>query len=196
MDARQAPARTYAPGQRANPSPEPPDSFPKATNNPIPSIRLKRPSNFGVEYKAAIAPEPLPNSNTPMFASNSRRLIVSAALLFTAVSVAAAQHVFADVSGTWIVSAQSPQGASESTAVLEQKGTALTGTITVPEMGTAKLTGTVKGDTVQFSFSLDMQGTALPVNVGGVIKDKDNMSGTIFLQGDMGNFPFTAKRKP
>ncbi|MBC8090114.1 MAG: hypothetical protein H7Z40_22890 [Phycisphaerae bacterium] len=131
-----------------------------------------------------------------MFVSSSRRLIAGAALLFSAVSVAAAQHVLADISGTWMVSAQSPEGARESIAAFKQQGTALTGTIDVADLGSAKLAGTVKGDTVQFSFSLDVQGNAIPVAVSGVVKDKDNMAGTITLPGDMGNYPFTAKRKP
>ncbi|MEP6833490.1 MAG: hypothetical protein ABJB74_08855 [Gemmatimonas sp.] len=131
-----------------------------------------------------------------MFAKNSRRLLASAALLLTAVSVAAAQHILADISGTWIVSAESPNGASESTAVFKQDGTALTGTLDVPELGSAKIAGTVKGDTVKFSFTLDVQGSQIPVQVSGMIKDKDNMAGTISLPQDMGSYPYTAKRKP
>lgn len=131
-----------------------------------------------------------------MLASNSRRLIASAALLLTAVSVAAAQRVLADISGTWVVSAQSPNGASESTAIFKQDGTALTGTLEIPDLGSAKVSGTVKGDTVRFGFTIDVQGNQIPVQVSGMIKDKDNMSGTISLPQDMGSYPYTAKRKP
>ncbi|MEO7362077.1 MAG: hypothetical protein ABI120_17230 [Gemmatimonadaceae bacterium] len=131
-----------------------------------------------------------------MTKSTSRRLLASALLLTSAVSVAAAQRILADISGTWAVSAQSPTGASESTAVFKQDGTALTGTLDIPELGSAKIAGTVKGDTVRFGFSIDVQGTLIPVQVSGLMKDKDNMSGTIALPQDMGSYPYTAKRKP
>jgi len=131
-----------------------------------------------------------------MTKSTSRRLLASALLLMSAVSVAAAQRILADISGTWIVSAQTPTGAGESTAVFKQDGTALTGTLDIPELGSAKIAGTVQGDTVRFGFSIDVQGTQIPVQVSGLMKDKDNMSGTIALPQEMGSYPYTAKRKP
>ena len=131
-----------------------------------------------------------------MTKSTSRRLITSALLLMSAVSVAAAQRILADISGTWAVSAQSPTGASESTAVFKQDGAVLSGTLDIPDLGSAKIAGTVKGDTVKFSFSIDVQGTLIPVQVSGMLKDKDSMAGTIFLPAEMGNYPYTAKRKP
>ena len=131
-----------------------------------------------------------------MTKSTSRRLMASALLLMSAVSVAAAQRLLADISGTWIVSGQSPNGATESTAVFKQDGTALTGTIDIADIGSAKVAGTVKGDTVRFGFSIDVQGNQIPVQVSGVLKDKDNMAGTIVLPAEMGTYPYTAKRKP
>ena len=122
--------------------------------------------------------------------------MASALLLMSAVSVAAAQRFLADISGTWAVSAQSPNGASESTAVFKQDGTALTGTIDIPDIGSAKVAGTVKGDTVRFGFNIDVQGQQIPVQVSGLLKDKDNMSGTVALPAEMGSYPYTAKRKP
>ena len=131
-----------------------------------------------------------------MFILKSRRILASAVLLLSAVSVAAAQRVLADISGTWVVSAQSPNGAGESTAVFKQDGAALTGTLDIPDLGIAKLAGSVKGDTVNFSFAIDVQGNQIPVQVSGLIKDKNNMAGTISLPQDMGSYPYTAKRKP
>ena len=80
--------------------------------------------------------------------------------------------------------------------MFKQDGTALTGTLDIPDLGSAKIAGTVKGDTVKFSFSIDVQGTQIPVQVSGLLKDKDNMAGTIALPQDMGSYPYTAKRKP
>lgn len=123
-------------------------------------------------------------------------LTASAAILTLSATVATAQRLLADFTGTWIISAQSPQGSNESTAVLKQEGTTLSGTLDIPQFGSAKIAGTVKGDTVKFDFSLTVEGNAIPVTVSGVAKDKDNMAGSIYLPGDMGNYPFTAKRKP
>ncbi|MGV3709402.1 MAG: hypothetical protein ACO1Q7_11220 [Gemmatimonas sp.] len=134
-----------------------------------------------------------------MIKSSSRRLIASAVLFASAASVATAttaQRFFADISGVWIVSAASPQGASESTATFKQEGTALSGSLDIPQLGNAKIAGSVKGDTVAFGFTLDVQGNQIPVQVNGMVKDKDNMGGTITLPADMGSYPFSAKRKP
>ena len=60
-------------------------------------------------------------------------------------------------------------------------------------MGTRPVTGSVKGDTVRFAFSLDMNGQALEIQSTGVLKDKDSMTGQMELAG-MGAFPWTAKR--
>lgn len=128
--------------------------------------------------------------------TTSRRLFASVAILLSVTSIAAAQRMFADVTGKWAVTSNSPNGPLESTAVFKQEDTALSGTIDVPQMGGAKLSGTVKGDTVQYKFTLDAAGNLLDINVTGVLKDKDNMSGTIYLPGDLGNYPFTAKRVP
>ncbi|MEO7997284.1 MAG: hypothetical protein ABI852_07550 [Gemmatimonadaceae bacterium] len=131
-----------------------------------------------------------------MIRSNSRRLITSVALLLTVGSIATAQHVFADISGKWIVSNDSPAGHHDSPTVFKQEGETLTGTIEIPQIGSAKLTGTVKGDSVKYSFQINVEGNPIDVTASGVVKDKDNMAGTIYLPADLGNFPFTAKRQP
>lgn len=131
-----------------------------------------------------------------MITSKSRRLITTAAILFSGTSVAAAQHHFADISGKWAITGDSPNGQTQSEAVFKQEGTALSGTIEIQQIGGAKIAGTVKGDTVQYSFQLNVQGNAIDVNVSGLLKDKDNMAGTIYLPADLGNYPFTAKRVP
>lgn len=127
---------------------------------------------------------------------NSRKFVLTAALFVSAMSAAAAQHLFADITGKWTITSDSPNGALQSTAVMKQDSTALSGTIDIPQIGSSKLSGTVKGDTVNYSFGLDMGGTQIQVNVVGVLKDKDNMAGTIYLPQEMGNYPFTAKRTP
>ena len=131
-----------------------------------------------------------------MFATKSRRLIASTVLLLSSVSVAAAQRILADISGTWVVSAQSPTGASESTAVFKQDADTLSGTIESQTLGSAKLSGTVKGDTVRFAFTIAVQGTQYELKAIGSVKDKDNIAGSLEAPNGVANFPFTMKRIP
>ncbi len=88
------------------------------------------------------------------------------------------------------------QQSSTSVLNLKQSGDTLTGTIESQQLGTRELVGTVKGDTVRFGVTIDMQGNQFQLNIGGLVKDKDTMEGEFALPNGMGSFPFTAKRKP
>ena len=126
----------------------------------------------------------------------SRRLFASAALLLSVATVAAAaQRVFADVSGKWAVAVDMQGTTSESQLTLKQEGDALTGVIESAQIGSRNIAGNVKGDTVRFAFSVDMGGQVLDIRAAGLLTDKDNMSGQIELAG-MGAAPFVAKRQP
>lgn len=126
-----------------------------------------------------------------------RRLIAAAAMLLSVATVtAAAQRAFADVSGKWLFSVTTPDRTQESIMMLKQEGDALTGVVEIEQMGTRNLAGSVKGDTVRFAFSIDLQGTLLDLRGAGLIQDKDNFTGQIELPNGMGMFPFTAKRQP
>lgn len=109
---------------------------------------------------------------------------------------AASQASRADISGKWTIVAAAPDGAYQAVATFKQDVDALTGTIDSQTMGSAKLAGSVKGDTVKFTFSIDVRGRAMELRVGGVIKDKDNISGQLEAQSAMGTFPFSARRIP
>lgn len=124
------------------------------------------------------------------------RPIAIAAALFLSVSAAAAQHLLSDVSGKWRAGIAMGDRTTESTITFKQSGDTLTGTIESEQAGTRPIDGMVKGDTVRFDFSFDMQGTMLAIQVDGVLKDKDNMTGQFVLPNGMGSFPFTAKREP
>lgn len=126
------------------------------------------------------------------------RRFVAATLLLSVVAVTAtAQRFLADVSGKWAISVTSPDGtASESSAALKQDGESLTGTIESALFGSANAAGTVKGDTVRFAFTINMQGTPYELRAGGLLKDKDNIAGSLDLPNGMGSMPFTMKRQP
>ena len=128
--------------------------------------------------------------------SRIRIAIAAAAVMLSLSAVTAtAQRLFADVTGKWTFTTETPNGSSNSIGTLKQDGEALTGTLEIDQMGTANLAGTVKGDTVRFTFTLDMGGQQMQIASTGVLKDKDSMSGQMELAG-MGAFPFVGKRNP
>ncbi len=125
--------------------------------------------------------------------SKTRAFISAAAVLLSLSAFSsAADRFIADLSGTWNVSVQTPDQSVTSTLIVQQKGDSLSGSLQ-SELGTAPLKGAVKGDTVNFVFTLDMGGQALSISASALLKDKDNMSGSMDVSG-MGNMPFTAAR--
>lgn len=131
-----------------------------------------------------------------MRSSSVSRLFVATALFSVVAATATAQRWFADVSGKWAMTVAGPDGANESAVVLKQEAEALTGTIESQMLGLAKLAGSVKGDTVRFAFTVDIQGMQFELRAGGVVKDKDNITGALEAPNGMGSFPFTMKRTP
>jgi hypothetical protein len=98
-----------------------------------------------------------------------------------------------DVTGSWELSIESPQGAMAVTATYKQEGEKLTGTQSSPMGGDNKLEGTVKGDQVHYVIKLDMNGQEMAITFDGKV-DGDAISGQ-FEFGGMGQAPWTAKRK-
>ncbi|MEP6766818.1 MAG: hypothetical protein ABJB66_21055 [Gemmatimonadaceae bacterium] len=122
------------------------------------------------------------------------RRYVAAALLLSVVAVTAtAQRLLADVTGKWTMSVTTPNGATESIATFKQTGDTLSGTVESEMMGSAKVTGMVKGDTVRFAFTIDIQGQQIPLTAGALLKG-DSMEGTVSAAG-MGDFPMTMKKQ-
>jgi hypothetical protein len=122
------------------------------------------------------------------------RALLLATTLFVGLSAftANANRFLADLSGTWNVSVQTPDQTVASTLVVEQKGDSITGVLS-SEIGQANVRGAVKGDTVNFSFGLDMGGQAIDIAATALLTDADNMSGSMDVAG-MGNMPFSARR--
>jgi len=100
-----------------------------------------------------------------------------------------------ELTGRRQVSGVSPRGPVASTLHLNQTAAVLLGDIQIDQVGSSKLTGTVRGDTVRFTFLLTMQGIPGEVRVMGMLQGRDSMVGTIVLPEPMGSYPFTATRK-
>lgn len=96
----------------------------------------------------------------------------------------------ADITGTWSAAVVLDAGTGTATFVLEQKGETLSGTYT-GVLGEAKVTGTVKGDQVEWSFD---GGQAGKVIFKGTLDGAAKMKGTAEY-GLLGKGTFTADRK-
>ena len=107
--------------------------------------------------------------------------------------VAVAQGARVDVTGTWTFTVQTSAGAGTPTITLKQDGEKLTGHY-AGQLGEADLTGTVKGQDIVFSFTVDAQGTALKNTYTGTIEGKDSLKGTVDIAG-LATGTFTAKRQ-
>ena len=98
-----------------------------------------------------------------------------------------------DVSGAWAFQVEFSGGTGTPTMTFKQDGEKLTGHYS-GQLGEAPLEGTVKGNAIEFSIDVDIQGTAAHIVYSGTV-DKDSMKGTVKL-ADFGEGTFTAKKKP
>ena len=97
-----------------------------------------------------------------------------------------------DVSGTWLFQVETGAGSGTPTMTLKQNGSKLTGHYS-GQLGEAELTGTVKGNAVEFSFDVAPEGNALHIVYSGTA-EKDSMKGKVTL-ADLAEGTFTAKKK-
>jgi len=119
-------------------------------------------------------------------------LRVAAAAVLVLGSVVPGATQGADISGEWAFNVATDQGGGTPTITFKQDGEKLTGKYT-GQLGVADLTGTIKGNAVNFTFTLDVQGQQAPVSYAGTV-DKNTMKGTMDI-GGMVNGTFTATKK-
>jgi hypothetical protein len=98
-----------------------------------------------------------------------------------------------DVSGTWAFQVEFSGGSGTPTMTFKQDGEKLTGQYS-GQLGEAPLTGTIKGNAIEFAIDVNVQGTDAHIVYAGTV-DKDSMKGTVKL-GELGEGTFTAKKKP
>ena len=115
-------------------------------------------------------------------------LVIALALLVSATVRAQATNV----TGEWAFTVTTDQGGGEPTITFKQDGEKLTGKY-VGQLGAADLTGTLKGNAIHFTFTLDVQGQQAPVTYDGTV-EKNTMKGKLDI-GGMVNGTFTATKK-
>jgi hypothetical protein len=99
----------------------------------------------------------------------------------------------ANITGAWVFQVETPQGTGSPTFTFKQEGETLTGQYK-GAFGEAPLTGTVKGDKVEFSLKVEAQGQSLSLKYTGTIEKDGTMKGTAEL-GEIGTATWTAKRQ-
>ena len=122
-------------------------------------------------------------------------LIGAAVLVLTfTVAASAVQSAKVDVTGVWTFMVESAAGSSSPTLTFKQDGEKLTGRYSSQLMGEVELSGTVKGQTIEFVVSSNVQGAQIELKYSGTIDGKDSMKGKLSA-GEFGDGTFTAKRK-
>lgn len=106
-------------------------------------------------------------------------------LLFAIATLAFA----ADISGKWTFDVVLDAGSGSPNFEFTQTGETLTG-MYHGQFGDAKISGTVKGDKVEFTFG----GEAGSVKYAGTLDGSNKMKGTVDY-GEVGKGTFTATRK-
>ena len=96
----------------------------------------------------------------------------------------------ADLSGTWTANVTLDVGSGTATFNFTQKGEALSGSYT-GTLGTEKVTGTVKGDNVDFSFDSEQAGRIV---YHGTMDGATKFKGTCEY-GLLGKGTFAAEKK-
>jgi len=122
------------------------------------------------------------------------KTLIRTAVILTVAILASAQLAAqgTNVTGDWTFNVTTDQGGGTPTITFKQEGEKLTGKY-VGQLGAADLTGTVKGNAIQFTFTVDVQGQQAPVTYKGTV-EKDTMKGTLDIAG-MVNGTFTATKK-
>jgi hypothetical protein len=114
----------------------------------------------------------------------------AAAAIFSATALLAA-----DITGNWEAAVETSAGSGSPSFVFQQAGDKLTGDYS-GALGNAKLTGTVKGDAVEFVFKADAGGETIAVEYKGTLDSSGRkMKGTVKL-GTLADGTFTATKKP
>ena len=116
-----------------------------------------------------------------------------AVALVTATAGTPAQEKI-DVTGVWAFEVQTENGTGTPTVTFKQDGEKLTGHYSSQMLGEAELTGTVKGQAIEFSLTANVQGYSIDLTFSGTIESKDSMKGKVSF-GGLGEGTFTGKRK-
>lgn len=112
--------------------------------------------------------------------------------VFVGLAVTAALAIAADMSGTWNITVEIQGNSGTPTFVLKQDGEKLTGTYS-GMLGDAPVTGTVKGDQVEWQFDAKSDQVSGKVKYRGTVTGS-KIKGTVSL-GELGEGTFEGTKK-
>jgi hypothetical protein len=98
-----------------------------------------------------------------------------------------------DITGAWAFAVETPAGTGTPTFTFKQDGEKLTGQYK-GQFGEAPLTGSVKGNKIDFSIKISAQGQETTIKYTGTVEKDGTMKGTAEF-GDLGSGTWTAKRQ-
>jgi hypothetical protein len=124
---------------------------------------------------------------------NAKRAGDAAATTTKAPASTAAASDKTDISGAWAFQVESSAGAGSPTFTFKQDGEKLTGQYK-GTFGEAPLTGTIKGNKVDFVIKVEAQGQQMTITYAGTVEKDGSMKGTAEL-GEVGSATWTGKRK-
>jgi len=122
-----------------------------------------------------------------------RKMLMIVAASFISATALSAQAAALNLAGEWNASYNTPGGARAFKVVLAVDGAKLTGTVK-RETGDSPLEGTVKGDSVTFTYSIKYGDNMLPMTVSAKVVG-DAMKGSVDIAGQMQE-AFEAKKIP
>jgi hypothetical protein len=108
--------------------------------------------------------------------------------------VQAGQAAKVDVTGAWVFTVTSEAGTTNPAVTLKQDGEKITGHYSSQLFGEADLTGTVKGNTIEFTVAASIEGMKIELRYNGTLESNTSMKGTLSA-GDLGGGTFTAAKK-
>ena len=123
------------------------------------------------------------------------RKLFLVAFLFVGFALAGAGHTYAQtnsVAGEWDAEFSTPGGVSTFKLVFEVDGEKLTGTVKRAR-GDRPLEGTVKGDDIQFSYSINYNDRSLTLTMTGKV-DGDTIKGLVYFGESGQSSDWSAKR--
>ena len=98
-----------------------------------------------------------------------------------------------DISGNWEFNVETSAGSGSPSFVFHQDGEKLTGSYS-GLFGKAELTGTVKGDQIDFKFSFEYSGQSGVAHYTGAIESDTQMKGKVVF-GDLGEGTWTGTKQ-
>ena len=98
-----------------------------------------------------------------------------------------------DISGAWAFNVETAAGSGTPSFVFTQEGEKLTGTYD-GLLGKADVTGTVKGDQIDFKFNFSYSGQSGVAHYAGTIASATEMKGKVEI-GDLGDGTWTATKQ-